>query len=79
MPVVVTILTPCLRPAATTAPAPAARALAPVTDVLAAPRPAMASIASVADSSGKQSPLTDTLRVHEVAPFRAGFCRTRSG
>ena len=57
-PVVVTILTPWRRPAATTAPAPAARALAPVTDVLATPRPAMASIASVADSSGKQSPLT---------------------
>ncbi len=61
VPVVVTILTPCRRAAAATTPAPAARTLAPVSDALATPRPAMASIASGAGNSGKQSPLTDTL------------------
>src|ERR1019366_2952500 len=68
-PVVVTMLTPCRRPAATTASAPDARALAPVSDALAAPRPAMASIASVAESSGKHSPLTDTRGCTGFAPF----------
>ena len=60
MPVVVTMVTPCRRAAATTASAPDARALAPVIDALAAPSPAMASIASVADSRGKHRPLTET-------------------
>ena len=72
-PVVVTIVTPCRRAAATTASAPDWRALAPVIDALATPRPAMASMASTADSSGEAQPADRDSRMHAVfAPFAWG-------